>query len=174
MTCRPRHKSLFGEIYTYCLTEGSVITCSLRTDSKRAITRTRNEMSVKFSFRCHSEINLSYGRDGKRILFKMPLSLDYLWRFGVGKGIWKSGVPLQPWGFWVQDPCFCGISNWETQSPETVLEPGHLAFICNLLVLAQDVTQGLGFSICKLRRLGPIVISNMVSSGEPLLCLGQG
>lgn len=67
--CRPRPR--LGD--SHPVSHGGLSQVLLE-DSKGAMTRAGNEMSVKFSFRCYSEMNLRYGGGGKRILFKTPSS----------------------------------------------------------------------------------------------------
>lgn len=119
-------------------------------DSEGMITRARDEMSVKFSFRWHSEMNVGIGRDSKRILFKMLPSLGWWWRIGIHKDIGKSGILFHSWWFltWVQsrapDSCSGGINNWDTQRGQKLhLEPAHLTSSHDSPVwLALDVTLG--------------------------------
>ena len=67
-------------------------------ESKGARTRTGKDMSVQFPFRCYSEVNLRYGRGGKRILFKMPFSCaGWLGQLAGAMSLAPKGFGFNPW-----------------------------------------------------------------------------
>lgn len=131
----PKAQLPLRKIYTLCLTEAQ--SSPDPEDGKGRITWKGNEMSIKFSFRCHSEMGLRIGRDGmvKGFHFKslLPQAVWDLQGYLKARNALPALEILTKVQSRPQDPC--SYQHLKTQKgPKLHWEPGQLATIQGFLV----------------------------------------